>query len=375
MGHLYCSSCGAEYEWEDPRWRCDCGSYLDIDFVPSFDPVAVSKGPRSLWRYRAAIPISDDSDIVSLNEGLTPLADLVLDGRKTQVKLDHLCPTGSFKARGASVLASRLKELGITRVVEDSSGNAGSAIAAYCSRAGIECTVFVPEAARPEKVAAIRSHGAEVKKVAGSREDAAAAALEAAESTYYASHVWNPHFLQGTKTFAYEICEQTGWRVPDEVVLPVGNGTLLLGAFTGFKELLAAGLTDRLPRLVAVQSSKCDPIARAFAKGEDSPQPFTAGPTLADGIAVAAPLRGMQILEAISQSGGKAVTVDDAQIEAAQVEIGRLGHLIEPTAAAAPAAIIARPDRDDAVDKMIVTVFTGSGPKSRSVGMPDSGPA
>lgn len=359
MGHLYCGICEATYEFEDPRWRCDCSSYLDIEFEPILDPAAISTGPRSLWRYRAAIPIRDDSNIVSLNEGFTPLADAVLDGRRIRVKLEHLCPTGSFKARGVSVLVSRLRELGITRVIEDSSGNAGSALAAYCSRAGIQCTVFVPETARPDKVALIKSHGAEVRIIAGTREDTASAALEAAESSYYASHVWNPFFLQGTKTFAYEMCEQMGWRVPDEVVLPVGNGTLLLGAFMGFKELLAAGFIDRLPRLVAVQSSQCNPIAKAYEAGEDAPQPVTAGTTVADGIAVAAPLRGSQILEAIRESGGGVTSVDDGQVKATREEIGRIGYFIEPTAAAAPAALTGRPERDG----VTVTAFTGSGRK------------
>jgi len=359
MGHLYCGICEATYEFDDPRWRCDCGSYLDVEFEPTFDPTAISTGPRSLWRYRAAIPIRDDSDIVSLSEGFTPLADVTLDGRKIRVKLDHLCPTGSFKDRGASVLVSRLKELGIARVVEDSSGNAGSAIAAYCSEAGIQCTVFVPEAARPDKIALMRSHGAEVRIIAGTREDTAAAALEAAESTYYASHVWNPYFLQGTKTFAYEICEQLGWRAPDEVVLPVGNGTLLLGAFMGFEELLAAGFIDKLPRLVAVQSSQCNPLAKAYESGDDAPQPVPAGETVAGGIAVAAPLRGRQILEAVRLSGGSVTSVDDAPIEAAREEIGKLGYSIEPTAAAAPAALVGGPERDG----VIVTAFTGRGRK------------
>ncbi|MGD8628512.1 MAG: threonine synthase [bacterium] len=356
MGHLYCGMCDAKYELDDPRWKCDCGSYLDIEFEPNFDPVAIATGPRSLWRYRKAIPIRDDSDIVSLDEGFTPLADLVLDGNRVKVKLDHLCPTGSFKDRGASVLVSRLKEIGVTRVVEDSSGNAGSALAAYCSRAGIECAVFVPEAARPDKVALIRSHGAEVRTVAGDREDTAAAALEAAESTYYASHVWSPYFLQGTKTFAYEICEQLGWRAPDSVVLPVGNGTLLLGAFTGFKELLAAGFIGMLPRLIGVQSSKCNPIARAYENGWDQPRPVPTGATIADGIAVAAPLRGKQILEAVTGSGGSFISVEDAEIEAAREEVGRTGYSVEPTAAAAPAAIMRR--RADS--GIIVTTLSGA---------------
>ncbi len=364
MGHLRCGICEATYEFDDPRWRCDCGSYLDIAFEPSFDPAAISTGPRSLWRYRGAIPIRDDSDIVSMTEGFTPLVDVILGGRKTQVKLDHLCPTGSFKDRGASVLVSRLRELKITRVVEDSSGNAGSAIAAYCSKAGIQCTVFVPESTRPDKVALIKSHGAEVRLVAGTREDAATAALEAAESTYYASHVWNPYFLQGTKTFAYEICEQMGWRTPDSVVLPVGNGTLLLGAFMGFRELLVAGFIDTLPRLVGVQSSQCNPLAKAFESGRGEGRPVKAGPTVAGGIAVAAPLRGKQVLEAVRQSGGSFISVDDAQIEAAREEIGKLGYSIEPTAAAAPAAVIGHRDRAG----VTVTAFTGLDRKSHAGG-------
>jgi threonine synthase len=305
------------------------------------------------------MPIEDDANIVSLSEGLTPMADVLLGGRKTKVKLEHLSPTGSFKDRGASVLISRLKELRIPGVVEDSSGNAGAAIAAYCSEVDIECTVYAPETIRPDKVARIESRGAQVRLVGGTREDAADAALAAAESTYYASHVWNPYFLQGTKTFAYETCEQLGWRAPDTVVLPVGNGTLLLGAFKGFEELLALGFIDTMPKLIAVQSSECDPLARAYAGDSEKPRTAKAGATVADGIAVAAPLRGRQILEAVRQSKGSFISVDDAEIEAAREEICKLGYFIEPTAAAAPAAIIYH----KAGAGVIVTALSGAGGK------------
>ena len=208
MNRLVCASCDKTYDLNDPRWSCDCGGLLDIEFEARLDPAAAAAGEPTMWRYRGAIPIQDDADIVTLGEGFTPLREYPIAGRTVLIKEEYLNPTGSFKDRGASVLASRMREAGIAGAVEDSSGNAGAAIAAYCREAGVTCTVYVPAGVNEDKAGRIRHYGADLVRVRGSREDCAREALKAAKKAYYASHSHNPFFLQGTKTFAYEICEQ-----------------------------------------------------------------------------------------------------------------------------------------------------------------------
>jgi threonine synthase len=202
-----------------------------------------------------------------MGEGFTPLEEMNFNGNKVLMKIDYLFPTGSYKDRGATVLISKTRELGIKKVVEDSSGNAGSAIAAYCARAGIRCEIYVPKTTSSGKLAQIQAYGATLRRIQGSRERTAQAAMKAASRIYYASHCWNPFFLHGTKTFGFEIWEQMGWKVPDVIILPVGHGTLFLGAYLGFKELREAGMVKRLPRLVGVQSTFCTPLLQAFRKG------------------------------------------------------------------------------------------------------------
>ena len=186
-----------------------------------------------------------------------------------RLKLDFLMPTLSFKDRGAVVLATLASALGVRSALTDSSGNAGTAAAAYLARAGIPCRVFVPEATSPAKLAQMRAHGAEITLVAGTRADTAAAAREMASQPgiFYASHVFHPYFLHGVKTYGYEIWEQSGGLLPDTVVVPAGNGTLVLGCHLAFRELVEAGLAVRMPTLVAVQAAACAPVAEAFRSG------------------------------------------------------------------------------------------------------------
>jgi threonine synthase len=342
-----------------PRWRCDCGAILDIAFEPAFDRSEIAARKPTIWRYREALPIRDDANIVSLDQGFTPLVEVRVGGRTVWVKQDQLFSTGSYKDRGAAVLVSKVAELGIKRVVEDSSGNAGCAIAAYCARANIECTVYVPQDTSPAKVAQIQMYGARLCRVPGTRQDTADAVLRAAETTYYASHSWNPFFFHGTKTYAFEVCEQLGWRAPDAVVLPAGNGTLLLGASIGFGELLSAGIIDRLPRLIAVQAGNCAPLWRA-AHGEP---PREAKPTIAEGIAIAQPIRGTQIIEAVRASGGMFIAVSEDEIVNALREVAAQGFYIEPTSAATIAGV-KQYLRQANSNQHIVSVFTGHGLKA-----------
>jgi len=298
-----------------------------------------------------------------MGEGFTSLEEMRFKGHRVLLKIDYLFPTGSYKDRGATVLISKLKELGIQKVIEDSSGNAGTAIAAYCAKAGIECKIYVPESTSSGKLVQIQAYGATLKKVEGSREKTAQKAMEAASEIYYASHCWNPFFLHGTKTFAFEVWEQMGWRAPDTLVLPVGHGTLLLGAYLGFKELKGAGKVKRIPRLVGIQSAACAPLYQAFKKGGKEALPIEKKETMAEGIAIANPVRGREILGAIRETDGEILTVSEREIGIALKEMSRKGHFIEPTSAATIAGL-KRYLGKRSKKEIVVSTLTGTGLKA-----------
>ena len=363
MNQLICTKCKATYPLDEPRWKCDCGSVLDIEFGAIFDFEKIERRKPTMWRYREAIPIQDDTNIVSFDEGFTPLTEVNFDGKPVLMKQDQLFSTGSYKDRGASVLISKVKELEIKEVVEDSSGNAGAAISAYCAKAGIDCHIFVPKDTAAGKVAQIQLYGAKLNKIPGTREDTAKAVLQATGKAYYASHSWNPFFFQGTKTFAFEVCEQLGWQPPDTIILPVGNGTLLLGAYIGFNELLQAEIIAKLPKIIAVQSESCAPLYRAFWENLAKIPAINKKETLAEGIAIAEPIRGKQIVEAVKQSKGNFMVVSDNEIKDSLKETCRKGYYIEPTSAATIAGIRKYLPQSNPAE-VIVSTFTGHGLKT-----------
>ncbi|MDE0315128.1 MAG: threonine synthase [Candidatus Poribacteria bacterium] len=329
-----CNHCNTSYEISPLRYKCDCGSPLTLQKDGSRRYVWDTSTP-SLWRYREALLIPTDSEIVTLDEGMTPIIPLDLkENSEHYVKLDYLCPTGSYKDRGASVLLTHLKALGVTKVVEDSSGNAGAAIAAYSARAGIRCTIYCPEATSKGKLKQISAYGAELKLVPGNRMATTEAVQAAAENICYASHNWNPFFLEGTKTLAYEMTEQLKGSVPTHVICPVGFGSIYLGLYLGFQELHAAGIIDRPPRLLGVQPETCCPIYNAYRDKTPSisRMPQTA-PTLAEGITAELPIRGEMILNAIRFTNGAFTTVNDADIEAGMKTLAAKGIYVEPTSA------------------------------------------
>jgi threonine synthase len=336
---------------------------LDLEFQSTFPIEKIKARKPTLWRYREAIPVGKEESIISFDEGFTPLVPVDFEGRSVWVKQDHLFPTGSYKDRGASVLMSKVKELGISRTVEDSSGNAGCAIAAYGAKGGIQCEIYVPASTSPGKLAQIEAYGAVLKKIPGSREDTARAVWEAAQKNYYASHSWNPFFFHGTKTWAFEAWEQLGWKAPETILLPVGNGTLLLGAFIGFGELLEAGMIREIPRIIGVQSAHCAPLAKAFREGLREIPKIQPRETLAEGIAIAEPVRGKQILEAVKKSGGSFLQVQEEEVKRAIRLISRKGFYIEPTAAATAAGVLQYLKSSDP-EETIVSVFTGHGLKA-----------
>ncbi len=348
-----CTVCGRPAA--PTQWRCQCGGLLDL---PEMAADALGDLPsdrardRGLWRYHDCIPVSEQiGTALSLGEGLTPLIGAGGELPGVGIKLEYLFPTLSFKDRGAVVLVASALQRGARALIADSSGNAGSAIAAYAARAGLPCTVFVPAATSPGKRDQIRAYGAALQSVPGDRAATSAAAIDAVERTgaMYASHVYDPYFVQGTKTFAFELWEHCR-GVPDTVVIPVGNGTLLLGAGRGFRELHRAGLIERTPALLAVQSERCAPLARAWATGAGEPGGAVGGDTVAEvrdapatvaeGIAIARPPRAAQILAAVKASGGCVISVPEAAIAPAQTDLARRGLFVEPTAAVAWAALL-----------------------------------
>ena len=227
---FYCAGCGKREPVNTRRAHCACGGLWKLDFTaPAFDEAKIDRNTWSMFRYRQFMALEDETwRDVTLGEGMTPVVQL--DGG-VLVKMDYYMPTLSFKDRGAAVLVAHCKSIGVERVVQDSSGNAGNSVAAYCARAGIDCEIFVREGTSPKKIDMIRAHGAVCTVVPGSRDHCADVCREKVEreGVYYANHVYNPFFYEGTKTYIYEVYEQLH-RIPQHIVIPVGNGTLFLGA-------------------------------------------------------------------------------------------------------------------------------------------------
>ncbi len=336
---LVCSYCGREYYVNAKVWRCTCGKPLDIEFKLEEIEVDIRRIKAripTMWRYRELLPVIHDKNIVTLGEGYTPIVTREIYGITVDFKLDYLNPTGSFKDRGASVLISHLIEMGVNSIIEDSSGNAGAAIAAYSSIAGIKCKVFVPADAPESKKLQIKSYGAELVPVQGSRADVNKAAIEASREAYYASHMWNPFFIEGLKTISYEYVEQMRGSVPDVVFIPVGSGGLFLGVYKGFKELRELGIIDEIPRLIAIQAQGFTPVYDNMYGKHESEIPDV---ILADGIAVPDPPRLDQVIKALKETGGEVIVVYNNEVIRAFKELASLGLFVEPTSATVLASL------------------------------------
>ena len=368
-----CSVCHAVVPASPCVWRCaSCGGVLDVARRAAFAPDLIETRGPSLWRYRAMIGVPDGAVPVSMGEGLTPLVATNLGGTRVLFKLEYLAPSGAFKDRGTSVLISALKHWGVQRAADDSSGNAGASFAAYAAHAEIAAEVYAPAHASPAKLAQIEIYGATLRRIEGVREKTTEA-LEAATAAglVYASHALSPFTLEGTKTVAYELWEQLTGRVggaaaparsngaPDYFVSPIGQGSLFLGAYRGFKDLAAAGLIGRLPRMIGVQSTGCPPIAEAVRQGRDRAAGIEKRQSIAEGIALARPIRDAEILRAIQETGGDAIAVSDDEIRAARGALARVGLYVEPTSAVVAAALLRI-----RLQGTIVAALTGSGLKS-----------
>ncbi len=335
-----CSRCGKEFPTTTMDAKCECGGLFKLDYQPpKFNLDAVDKDEWSMFRYRAFMALEDDSwKDITLGEGMTPVVRFDED---VLFKMDYFLPTLSFKDRGAAVLISHCKAIGVKSVVQDSSGNAGNSVAAYSAKAGIECEIFVPEGTSPKKIDMIKAHGSAVTVVPGSRDhcaDVCRAKVEK-EGKYYANHVYNPFFYEGTKTYIYEVYEQLH-RIPANIVIPVGNGTLFLGAMHALEHLLDSGCIEKMPKIIALQSQKCDPLLQGAAKGSLDPAEVTPEPTIAEGIAIGKPMRGREILEYAKRYDITFVHAPEDKILEARAKIARKGIYCEHTTAANYAAYL-----------------------------------
>ncbi|GEM_PF-9151 len=362
---LGCLSCGQRYDLATPVLTCKCGGILDIVDAPPFDPQAIDGRLSTMWRYRKLLA-PQEVEPVTLGEGWTPLIEIQEGDRAFYLKMEGCNPTGSFKDRGASLLVSILRSRGIQSVHDDSSGNAGAALAAYAARGGLEATLFVPAHASPAKLAQIALYGAHLEAVTGARSAATLAAQQRTTSdrtSYYASHALHPLTLMACKSLAYEIWEQLDRRVPDIVIMPLGHGTQLLGLYGGFRDLHAAGLISHLPRLIGVQARQCAPLWQRFHhEATDTVE----GETIAEGIRIADPVRAEQVLNAIRGSKGDILAVEERDILTGLLDLARHGILAEPTSAVVWAAVkqyaLVLPR-----NAMVVLSITGSGLKTPQI--------
>lgn len=355
---------GATYPIDTPRWCAEDGAYLNLTPGPGLRRDQIRRDRHSVWRYAAAIGV-DDADAVTLGEGWTPLLPGAWRGGKALFKLEFMMPTGSFKDRGMTVMVSYLRSRGVTKLLEDSSGNAGASLSAYAAAAGLSCRILVPESASYPKIAQIAACGADVVTIRGSRQDVADAAVRMSSEIFYASHNWVPFFVEGTKTLAYELWEQLGFTAPDNVVTPLGYGSNVLGCLRGFEELARSGEIDTMPRIFGVQAVNCAPYYAAFEAGGESLVPTEIKTTIAEGIASSKPTRVTEVLRGVRASGGAIVAVSEAEIVEALSELARKGYYVEPTSAAGAAGLtqlvesgLIKPD------ETTVLVLTGSGLKA-----------
>ena len=351
--HLECSATGARY----PADELHNLSRERKPLLVRYDLEAIKKGlskqtlagrPRDLWRYRELLPVRRAADIVSLGEPVTPILELprlakTLAAGNILVKDESRLPTGSFKARGLALAVSMAKALGVKHMAMPTNGNAGAALSAYASRAGIRSTVFCPADTPEVNVREIALQGASVYRVNGLIDDCGKIVAEGAAKAgwFDTSTLKEPYRIEGKKTMGIELAEQLGWQLPDVILYPTGGGTGLIGMWKAFAELEAIGfIGSKRPRMVAVQAAGCAPIVRAYDAGADHAPRWEDAHTIAAGIRVPQAIGDFLILRAVRESGGFAVAVGDEAITAAIEEVARTeGLLLCPEGAATYAAL------------------------------------
>ena len=358
---VICGNCGSAYPKDGIPYCCStCGGLYDFRGGFQFDPNQIDPSQPGIWRFRHTFGLPPNLAPVSLGEGNTPLLWAEVLGRRIAFKCEFLNPSGSFKDRGSAVIAAWLRGHDVAEAVEDSSGNAGASFAAYATRAGIKARIYVPESASGPKKRQIETYGAELVPITGSRSEVTKAVRKVADAGMpYASHAYLPFNLPGYATAAYEIFEQVG-KMPGTVVVPAGQGGLLLGLARGFEALRKAYKQNKVPMMIGVQARACDPLYALFAARSEREILVTNNETLAEGVRVSNPLRGKAVLAAILASSGLMCVVDEDEILPARDALARLGFYAEPTSAIVWAAL------KQILDKLpdpIVLILTGSGLK------------
>jgi threonine synthase len=350
--HLECALTGEHHAADEVHNLSRAGKPLLVRYdlagvAQALSKTALAARPPDLWRYRELLPVRRAPDIVSLGEAMTPLIALQkiakkLGVREILVKDEGRLPTGSFKARGLAVAVSMAKALGVTHMAMPTNGNAGAALAAYATRAGIRSTVFCPADTPDVNVSEIEQQGARVYRVNGLIDDCGKIvdSGKSAAGWFDVSTLKEPYRIEGKKTMGLELAEQLGWEVPDVIFYPTGGGTGLIGMWKAFAELEAIGFIGASrPRMVAVQAAGCAPMVRAYEAGVEHAPRWEGAQTIAAGIRVPQAIGDFLILRAVRESGGFAVAVTDDAISAALAEVAREeGLLLCPEGAATYAA-------------------------------------
>lgn len=350
---LVCTNCARTHDPAPPLTLCpECGGILDPKYdlgeiAQRLSKDEVSKRARNMWRWAEFLPVTNPAKIVSAGEGGTPLVQAArlrekFELRHLGLKDETKNPTGTFKDRGAAATVSVLTGLGVRETVLASEGNAGCSFALYCNMAGIRCTIFYPTIVSLSKLRLARSLRARVHLAKGTIQDAGAKAGEYSRrrKLYNSSTFITPYRHDGKGTMALEIAQDLGWNPPDAVIYPVGGGVGMVGMWKAFKALSRLGWTSKLPRMIGVQPTGCAPVIKAFQGGREDVQEWKRPRTIASGLQIPKPLAGRLILNAMRESGGAGITVSEKEIvEAARLTAKLEGLLLEPSSAAAVAAI------------------------------------
>ena len=381
VSHLECSATGERYPADRLHGLSQAGKPLLVRYDLEALGRALSRRDLAgrtpgLWRYREFLPVRRSENIVSLGETMTPIVDcprlkqrLGLEtAGEILVKDESRLPTGSFKARGLALAVSMAKELGVTRMAMPTAGNAGAALAAYCARAAMESFVFCPDDAPDVTVREIALQGARVYRVNGLINDCGRIVGDGKEKMgwFDASTLKEPYRIEGKKTMGLELAEQLDWELPDAIFYPTGGGTGLIGMWKAFAELQAIGwISDRRPRMIAVQAAGCAPIVKAWQEGKDHAEPWPDAHTIAHGMRVPAAIGDFLMLRAIRESDGFAIAVEDAEIEARRLEVARAEGLhLGPEGAATYAAYVRALDQGRVEkDQRVVLFNCGTGLK------------
>jgi threonine synthase len=367
---LVCISCGEEYPYSQIIYRCSrCGDLLECRIEPGrvFSLLSLPGRVQSMWRYRELLP-GFFREVVTLEEGYTRLVKAerlakILGVRELYVKMEGLNPTGSFKDRGMSVGVSMAKTLGARQVICASTGNTSASLAAYASRAGLKCSVYIPEGKIAlGKLFQARMFGAEIYQVRGSFDEALKMVLETAGTQAYILNSVNPWRIEGQKTAAFELWEQTGGRTDYFVVLPVGNSGNIAAYWKGFKELLENGLISEAPRLIGVQAEGASPIVEAVSRQLDYLPQWSNPETIATAIRIGRPINWKKGVRAIRESGGTAVRVSDEEILSALRLLASVEGVATEPAGSAPIAAVRKLVEDGKLgqDDRVICIATGN---------------